>query len=479
MFDSKLLEIVRAMKPAEVAAFRDSPWYHDSRNRKEIPQLFDYVVVDHPACSRAALSKEATHSHLFVGKDYVENRLNHIMSGLLRLLEAFIASHFSNIFHETGYWYALARFYQDRDLPNRFDSAANHIRAILDTATTPEDENMMWQRFRLEYLVHLQRGLYHQRSSDLNLLPLLDNLERFYIAQRLIISAALLAQNDVVQVDTSRLMLIYDLVSRQENFAHYKDGSPLIRAYYQLLPLLTDEAGLAEVADFRNMLQHSRDVLPPASLKILYTFIRNYLTRGYNRGNSDMLPMLFDNMKDEYEQGFLCEVNGLYRASTFQNVVTVALKLKHFDWTCQFMDVCRGRITGAADPESVMTFNEANYFFHTGDYEAALGTGFHMLKFDNFIYSLAARRLEIMIWYERTDFEMAEFRLNALKSFLFSNKTLMPEQMKKNNDDFVDVMRQILSPRNRKDPKRMVVLAEKVRQERKNIAEREWLLEKL
>ncbi|MCB0574923.1 MAG: hypothetical protein KDC61_10205, partial [Saprospiraceae bacterium] len=86
---------------------------------------------------------------------------------------------------------------------------------------------------------------------------------------------------------------------------------------------------------------------------------------------------------------------------------------------------------------------------------------------------------EIKIWFEKSDAQLAEYRLNALKSYLFSNKDKMPEQIKINNDDFVDVVRQILSPRNRNSPKRMAMVREKLRETYKNIAEREWLLEKI
>ena len=74
---------------------------------------------------------------------------------------------------------------------------------------------------------------------------------------------------------------------------------------------------------------------------------------------------------------------------------------------------------------------------------------------------------------------MSEYRLNALKSYLFSNKANIPDQMKLNNDHFVDVLHQLISSRNRINPKRLSALRDKVIRDRKNIAEREWLLEKL
>jgi hypothetical protein len=478
MFDSKLLEIVRVMTPREIADFKNSALYHDRRVRKEVIDLFEYILRFHPECNAPELSKENTHRHLYGDKPYAENRLNQLMSALNRLLESFIASHQPDEMQEISHLYALSEYFLNRQLPHRLELSVQRLRALLEEMPAESDE-IYWQQFRVEYLAHLQAGLYTQKSADLNLLPVLESLERYYVTQRLVILAALLSHSQWIQVDTSRAAAIHQLMDQKAEINRLSEKSVLIRAYFQLLPLLIDVAGHDEIRAYRNMLWQHRTQIAQSHLRNLYTIVRNYLTRQYNLGNTQMLPVLFENLKEEDEQGFLCEDNGLYRASTFQNVVTVALKLRYFDWTRQFIEKARGRITGASEPDTVLTFNEANYFFHTQNYEAALGTGFHLLKYDHFIYTLAARRLEIMIWFEKNDPDMTEYRLNALKSFLFANKNVLPPILKKNNDDFVDVLRQMMSPRNKNSAKRRASLAETVRENKKNIAEREWILEKM
>jgi len=478
MFESKLLETVRAMTPEEITGFCESSFFNDRRNRKEVALLFNHVISDHPACSREALSKENTHKHLFGNKPFVENRLNHIMSALLRLIETYLGHIFSGTDTERGRIFALSRFYLERNLPQRFSAGISRLEELLESAR-PQDEETIWQRFQLEYMKHLQDGLYNTRSSDLNLLPVLDTLEKYYITQRLILSAGLLEQNNFIRLDTSRTTLIFNQLSEQGAFSEYASANPLIITHVKLLPLLTDTADLEYVNNYRALLKSLTADLAPQHLKGLYTLVRNFLVRAYNRGNSAILPILNDNLKEEYEQGFLKESNGMYRASTIQNVVTTALKLKEFEWVFSFLESCRGHITGTSQPENIIIFNEANYFFHIGNFNSAFDTTFHLLKYDNYYYNLAARRLEIKIWFEKEDFKMAEYRLNALKSYLFSNKDKMPEVIRRNNDDFVDVVRQMLSPRNRGSIKRMAVVREKMLSAYKNIAEREWLLEKL
>ncbi len=478
MIDSKLLETIRAMNPAEIVDFIHSPFYNDRRVRKETLLLFEYITLDHPKCKRDDLAKVLAHQVVFGNKPYSENRLNHVMTALLRLLEAFLAAKFSHTHPETGTLFAMARFYQERDLNNRFEATVAQLHDLLYKVHEEDEENLL-QKFQLEDIKHQQSGLFNPRNSDLNLIPVLDNLDNYYITQRLIMSAGLLTRKNLVKVDTSQAMAIYDYMSKWENFAGEIAQKPLTQVYYKLLPLLTDQADFDYVIEFRNYINEIKNDLPARHLKGLYKSIRNYLVVRYNSGESELLPLLFSNLKDEYEQGFLLEPNGMMRAGAFQNMVTIALKLKQFEWARTFMDNNKHLIIGASKPENEFIFNEANYFFHIGAHEMALDTGFHLLKYDNFVYNLAARRLEIKIWHEKQDIEMAEYRLNALKSYLFSNKDNIPDQMKRNNDDFVDIFRQLMSPRNKNNQKRLTALKEKLLLDRKNIAEREWFLDKL
>lgn len=464
------------MSAAEVSDFLNSPYFNDRRLRKEVVVLFEHIVEDHPACSRDELSKESTHKRLFGDKPYVENRLNHIMTALSRTIESFVAQRFSHVNQEIAQHFAMALFYQEREMPQRFEATISQVEDLL-SKVSPESEDTLWLKYRLEYMRHQQSGLYQNRSTDLNLSLVLTSLDAYYIAQRLIISASLLTQRNLVKMDASSSMAIYDYISKQEQYGGDIAQKTLIKAYYKLQPLLTDEADLDYLDGFRHFVKEAKNDLPPVHLKSLYTIIRNYLVVRYNSGESEVLPMLFSNLNDEYEQGFLNETNGMMRASTFQNMVTTGLKLKHYEWTRELINNCRGKITGASEPENVLIFNDANLFFHLGDHDAALSTGFNQLKYDNFVYSLASRRLEVKIWFEKNDYDMAEYRLNALKSYLFSNKNNMPDQVWLNNNDFVDIFRQLMSTRNKGNSKRLTTLKEKFLTDKKNIAEREWFME--
>lgn len=477
MFESKLLETIQAMGKEELTDFKDSPIFHDQRVKQEVKDLFDYLLAEYPDFNPSRLTKEKVHQNIYPDKTYSENRLNQLMTALNRLLERFLADNFLQRRNPETHYFSLARFFLERNLPHRFESAIAHVEGILDESPVP-DENQLWARYQLAYLKHLHAGLNIPKKHDLNLTAVLNTLDTFYITQRLIITSALLTRTHQMKIDTSQTMVIYDFIDQWSKVIAEGSGQPLLQAYWRLLPLITETADMNMLKDYRLFIQEHRHELPVTHLKGLYKIIRNYLVTRYHNGENAVLEIIFSNMQDEYEHGFLWEPNGMIRASSFQNVVTTALKLNELSWVRAFIDTCGHRITGVNEPEHIRIFNEANYYFHCGDFEKAFDTEFHHKKYENYIYILAARRLEVKIWYEKGDFSMSEYRANALKSYLFANKEAFPDQIRKNNDDFVDVIRQLMSPRNRKSAKRLSALKEKFFREKMNIAEREWFIDK-
>ena len=477
MFESKLLETIQVLEKDELAEFKDSPFFQDQRVKPEVRALFEYLLADYPKFDSAKLAKENVHQKIFPNKPYSENRLNQLMTALNRLLERFLDDHMHQQRDPATHHFSLARFFLERNLPHRFEAAIAHIEDLLDESPVP-DENQLWARYQLAYLKHLHAGLNNPKKYDLNLTPVLNTLDTFYITQRLIITSALLFRTHQMKIDTSQTMVIYDYLDQWSKVTTEGPGQPLLQAYWRLLPLITETADMNVLIDYRLFIQKHRHELPAVHLKILYTIFRNYLVTRYHGGENAALEIIFSNLQEEYEQGFLWEPNGMIRSSTFQNVVTTALKLNKLSWVREFMDSCAHRITGVNEPEHIRIFNEANYYFHCGDFEKALDTEFHHKKYENYIYVLAARRLEIKIWYEKGDFSMSEYRTNALKSYLFANKDAFPDQIRKNNDDFVDVIRQLMSPRNRESAKRLSTLKDKFSAEKMNIAEREWFIDK-
>ncbi|MCB0643632.1 MAG: hypothetical protein KDC44_18420, partial [Phaeodactylibacter sp.] len=91
---------------------------------------------------------------------------------------------------------------------------------------------------------------------------------------------------------------------------------------------------------------------------------------------------------------------------------------------------------------------------------------------------LAARRLEIKILYELQS-PILESKIEAFKVYIFRlSQTKLPDKPKEGNNNFLDLLRQVIHPKTYHNPERAQKLLDKLA-EKKVVAERDWLEAKL
>ena len=86
--------------------------------------------------------------------------------------------------------------------------------------------------------------------------------------------------------------------------------------------------------------------------------------------------------------------------------------------------------------------------------------------------------MELKIYYELQS-DILESRIDAFKIYIYRiSQKVLPVVQRDGNNNFIDLLKQIRSPKTLDSLKRIEKLRNKVR-EKKSIAEKEWLLEKL
>lgn len=175
------------------------------------------------------------------------------------------------------------------------------------------------------------------------------------------------------------------------------------------------------------------------------------------------------------EKGYLYQEDDLLNLSTFGNLVTMGLKLEQFDWVYNFIESCKGKITGTDAPEDIYSFNVAQYYFAIKDYDSSLDS--LSFNFEDLYYKMAAKRLELKVYYEMQS-ELLESRMDAFKilTFRLSKKMLSTTHQKANNN-FIDLLKQIINPKTKGNTGRIEKLIEKINNQKKTLSEKEWLLD--
>ena len=475
MVESKLIKLVRVMRKVERTAFRrflESPYFRLGPTRDEQIALFDLLMTYAPKFNHPELTKSKVYPSVYPGQPFISGKLEKLMSALYRSLEQFILV--ERHLQGKGAKEAdleMAGFYRERGLESLFKQKLKKFQASL-AKNKAKNEAHFYGQYLLEKEVAAYEGEHNRRAGDLNLPALLRSLDWFYLHTKLAYSIILLSQRIHINLNLEDSFRILEQLEGQMKEVH-----PIIQVYYKAFQLLRNYETTSEdrLLDLQDALETYRDEIPMDQQNLIRSLLRIQAIGQYNRGKEAYLQVAFDLYRQHLEQGFLYQEKKLI-PSTFRNIVTLGLRVGALDWVATFLEDHQGRIRGASHPEEVYAFNMANLYFHRGDYDQALDQ--LGMKYEDRYYQLAARRLEVMIYYEMRS-PILESKIEAFKVYIFrTGKKDLPEKPKTGNNNFIDLLRQILHPKTLKNETRLQKIREKL-SSKEVVAEREWLLKKV
>lgn len=464
---AELLAVLTAEERKDFVLFVRSPWCNEHPRPEEQLALLDYLWGhDEP-------DKNEAYQFIFKGLEWIENKLEKLMSATLKALRRWLLLRRRDSEVEENI--ALAAFYSSRSLMERHDLTMANARAALDKKKPHELRDYLL-RYQLEYEIATHLTLHNQKKDDANFNRTLAALDRFYLAARLKNTFLLIMQTRFVPVAEPYLPRQF-LPAMLAELRPYGEAvmAPIVQVYERLLAMAEAHPGgeLDDLHALLALLDEHAALLDAETMDNAESFASNFCAAQYNRSRYEFLPVLYDLLLRRLHSGRMYK-DGLLPINNFQLMVVVALRLKHWDWTHDFLEQHRGRLVGGKQADEAWNFNYARYLLHTGQQAEALEL--LAANYEEMQYKFSAKILEIQALYE-TDSPLLDFKLDAAKVFFFREKKL-PDDKKALYNDFVDMMKQIISPKTLHDPVRIRKLIEKV-QGLPGIAERDWVLEQL
>jgi len=249
----------------------------------------------------------------------------------------------------------------------------------------------------------------------------------------------------------------------------------LLHLLYKTYLLLKGVPNAPDYQKLKSLYDQSAMKIGLNQRQLVHGVLRNFCTHQLNEGQESYLQELFVLYREGLTQGVL-DSNGGLLSSSFQNMVTLGLKLEDYDWVEQFLEDYRYKIIGLKEPESLYALNRAQLFFAKAEYHSALDQ--LVFNFEDTYLKLSSRRLEVQIYYE-LDSPLLESKIQAFKIFIFRiSKSHLPDKQRQGYTHFIDLLKQIIHPSTRFKEKRIHRLLEKI-QSTKVIAERKWLAQKV
>ncbi|MBK8443968.1 MAG: hypothetical protein IPL35_11385 [Sphingobacteriales bacterium] len=280
----------------------------------------------------------------------------------------------------------------------------------------------------------------------------------------------LLNFKNVIKTDYEPLFLSHIISHLQQN--EYPDA-PMITAYYQVLQMLQEPAHEEHYRRLKTQMGHYATMLPAEEIRELYVFLQNYCIRQCNSGNTSFLSELFELYQIVLRERFIFS-NDKLSASSYKNIVTLALRLNELDWVEHFIENYQDDLY-EAERRNAYTFNRARLYYARQQYEAVIQM-LAEVEYEDVYYMLDTKILLLKTYY---DLDEDEALYSLIESFkvLLQRKKILSDFNRGVYLNFLKYLKKLreADPRNKKS---LSVLQQEI-EKSKNIADVTWLLKKL
>lgn len=249
-----------------------------------------------------------------------------------------------------------------------------------------------------------------------------DNLDVYYIANKLKYCCEILNRQNILQVTYQAPFLDFIVQYLQKG---YLKNIPLIAVYFQLLLMLRHSNTELHYTKLKTIVKKYNADFTVNELRDMYAFIQNYCIRQINSGNLKYLQELFGIYKRMLEQKIIFENNELAH-SQFKNITAIALRVNEFDWAENFINIYSSSLNKTLRRNAVH-YNLARLYFARKQYRQSLKQ-LTAVEFTDVYYHLDSKSLLLKIYYETEEFETLFSLINTFRVYLRRSKLISEYQ---------------------------------------------------
>ena len=454
--------------------FVQSPFYNQ---HQPTIQLLEYILSQ-IGKKKKKLEKEYVFKKLYPNKPYNEQRLFNLLSNLKKLLNRFQAAIYLEENPKMEALLCIETTYQNQ----QFDLMLNRAKQLEKNLEkkSDQDEHYYYLKYRLDYMLGYQKGIYADRSNSAPLQKMMHQLDRYYILEKLRHSCHLVANSMLMntQYDWSLLDVIQNYIEQHQDL--YRDDIA-IWMYRTVLRSLRDSHNAEHYEKMKAYLHNQIDAFTVAEQEHLYLFSYNYCILQVNRGNTAYLEELFS----LYQRGLTSKLiynNGILSEWDYKNIATLGAKLKKFEWTEWFINNQRNKLA-PTHRENVYQYSLAYLHYTKGKYREVLSNLLHV-QYTDVQYHLSSSFLLLRTYYKMKDTEALLSLIETFRIYVLRNKQMTTDK-KKGYFNFLKLVKKLVLLKHDYHAYSKTELKKKLEElhhqidKTDNIINRAWLVEEL
>jgi hypothetical protein len=464
MQGSQLLDLMKSLTKHDMRELRKvvcSPYFNQ---RKDVIQLFDFIEKSLNN-KTPNFVKEHVFSILFPSKKYEDATMRQMMSYLLKTIEKYLITEGVLANKLSSQFYIIDAF-KKRNSDKLFEK---QLKDCLNEIDNSEYKNAKYHYFKYQISVeeHDYRGK-KKREADLSLQSVSNELDFFYISERLRIACLMFAHQTVSKNNYNQPLLNFTLEQ-----VGFMQSPPLsVLAYYHTYKALSEPDNELHFKELKKIIIDSGHFFTENERRDLYVLATNYCIGRLNRGIKEYGKEALELYRARLDNNVLLE-NGILPPYTYRNILTAALKAEEYDWAERVLYDFKQYLP-EKERENIFNYNLAIFYFRTGKYPDAMML-LQKVNLNDVLYNLDARRLLARIYYETHEDNALHSLIESSKVYLHRQKDIgYHHDMYANYFRFLERMMKI----DLKKAESRKILRGEV-EGTQLLAEREWLMERL
>jgi hypothetical protein len=307
-------------------------------------------------------------------------------------------------------------------------------------------------------------------NSTLNIKDIADNLDYFYIAEKLRLYCTLLSWKKMYKLDIE-LNDVQSIVNLATSSRYEK--IPTISMYYTMYLTFVDEDNLENYYSLRSLMNKFIHIFPAEEQRIIYQTAISYCINKGNKNITQFHKESFEIYKEALINNILI-VNNEMLVTTYRNIVPIALRVEEYAWAENFI-LDYAKYVDEKYRNNAVEFSLARLEFYRKNYGKVLDH-LNKVSFEDVWYNINAKTIYLHTYYELDEMDALESLLQSFKMFIKREKSLTDDR-KEHYLKLIKFTNALIKlyPR---DKKKVLKLKDEI-ENTKGITSKLWLIEKV
>ncbi len=467
MKKSQLVRILQTFNKKEVRELRK--WVNSPAHnlRQDVIDLFEYLFAGNHLHSETYLRKEKVFEAIYPDKTFSDAEARQVMYFLLKTVEEYLVNG-EVLQDQIRAQVYLTRAYRQKQLSSLFEKAMATGEQMQEKSPYRD-----YHYFENEYLFQFEQYTYLSglgRDVPLNLHRVSDANDIAYLSNKFRLGCIMRSHQAVFKTDYD-FELLENLLNYVENYPEFL-GYPAISIYYYSYRAITEKESALFFEKLKELILKSGSLFSHDEIRVIYLLAINYCIGQINAGQKSFFRESFELFTDGIEKDIFLE-DGILSRFTFSNAIRVALNLKEFDWTEDFIKSSTP-LLDEKYRENYERFYMARLLFERKNYEMAMQL-LAQFEYDDILMSLHAKTMLIKMYYELDEFNALDSLIESMRAYLQRKKVMGYHRSIYKN--LIALFKKLLKIRPG-DKEQIKKLSEEIAMT-EPLMERRWLLEQL